>query len=110
MHKAVMGDGGSELLINVNPDEITTVFKYLEKILTELESNAAPNIEKLGNLEFYTAGKAMTAMEVYPEANEKILDLYDNYFRASTLVLDILNTMITVDETLAKEVIAKLGV
>lgn len=114
MHNAAVmmdgGGGGSSLLINVDPDEITTIYKYLVDIFNELEANAAPNIEKLAGLQYYTEGKAMKTMEVYPQAIEKINDLYDNYARASTLVTDILQTMITVDQTLAEKIIAKLGV
>ncbi|MCM3603316.1 hypothetical protein M3175_21590 [Robertmurraya korlensis] len=111
MHKAVEGGGGgSSKLININPDEMTTIFKYLDKILNELESNAAPNIEKLGNLNYYTEGKAKKTMEVYAEANQKVMDLYDNYTRASTLVVDILNTMMEADAAIAEQIIAKLGV
>ncbi|MBL5768612.1 hypothetical protein B5V88_10825 [Heyndrickxia sporothermodurans] len=111
MHETAMSDGGgSGVRIDVNPDEITSIYKFLEEILTELETNASPNIEKLGNLHYYTEGKAKKAMEVYAEANQKVMDLYDNYTRASTLVIDILNTMIQVDEEIAKKIIAKLGV
>ncbi|WP_066057185.1 hypothetical protein [Robertmurraya korlensis] len=111
MHKAIAGGGGgSSKLININPDEMTTIFKYLDGILKELESNAAPNIEKLGNLNYYTEGKAKKTMEVYAEANQKVMDLYDNYTRASTLVVDILNTMMEADAAIAEQIIAKLGV
>lgn len=110
MHKAVDGGGGSSLLININPDEITTIFKLLQGIITELETNAIPNIEKLGSIDYYTEGKAKKTMEVYGEANQKVMDLYDNYSRAATLVVDILNTMIQTDEAIAEQIIAKLGV
>jgi len=102
--------GGSSLLINVNPDEMTTIFTFLQAIITELETNAAPNIEKLGSLDYYTEGKAKKAMEVYAEANQKVMDLYDNYSRAAALVIDILNTMMQTDEAIAEQIIAKLGV
>ncbi|MCM3118338.1 hypothetical protein M3610_24305 [Neobacillus sp. MER 74] len=102
--------GGSSLLINVNPDEMTTIFTFLQAIITELETNAAPNIEKLGSLDYYTEGKAKKAMEVYAEANQKVMDLYDNYSRAAALVIDILNTMMQADEAIAEQIIAKLGV
>lgn len=104
------GGGGSASLINVNTDEMTTIFTYLQEIITELESNAASSIEKLGNIDFYTEGKAKKTMEVYAEANEKIMDLYDNYSRASTLVIDILNTMMEADQEIAEQIIAKLGI
>lgn len=110
---AIVNDGGSNSssqLINIDPDEITTIYKLLLGIIMELETNATPNIEKLGNLHYYTAGKAKKSMEVYADANKKVLDLYDNYSRAGTLVIDILNTMIQADEAIAEQIIAKLGV
>ncbi|MEH7118626.1 hypothetical protein V7128_14560 [Neobacillus vireti] len=103
-------DGGGSSFININPDEITTIYKLLQGIIMELETNAAPNIEKLGNLDYYQEGKAKKAMEVYAEANQKVMDLHDNYSRAANLVIDILNTMIQADEAIAEQIIAKLGV
>lgn len=97
-------------LIQVNPDEIATIFNHLQKIITELKKNAEPNIQKLGNLDFYTEGKAMEAMKVYADANKKVLDLSDQYTRASTLVIDILNTMMKADKDIAEQIIAKLEV
>jgi uncharacterized protein YukE len=108
MHKA--DGGGSSLLININPDEMTTIFTFLQDIITELETNAAPSIEKLANIDYYTEGKAIKAMEAYAEANQKVNDLYDNYSRAAALVIDILNTMMQADEAIAEQIIAKLGV
>ncbi|AZU60155.1 hypothetical protein [Neobacillus mesonae] len=111
MLKAMAGEGGgSGLLININPDEITTIYKHLLAIITELENNAVPNIERLGNIDYYTEGKAQKTMAVYPEANRKVMDLYDNYSRAAALVVDILNTMIQTDENIAQQIIAKLEV
>jgi uncharacterized protein YukE len=108
MHKA--DGGGSSLLININPDEMTTIFTFLQDIITELETNATPSIEKLANIDYYTEGKAKKAMDVYAEANQKVMDLYDNYSRAAALVIDILNTMMQADEAIAEQIIAKLGV
>lgn len=108
MHKA--DGGGSSLLININPDEMTTIFTFLHDIITELETNAVPAIEKLGHIDYYTEGKAKKTMEVYAEANQKVMDLYDNYSRAAALVTDILNTMMQADEAIAEQIIAKLGV
>lgn len=100
---------GSASQITINPDEITTIYKGLVEIITELESNVTPNVEKLGQLKYYTEGKAKKAMEVYAEANEKVLELQDNYARASTLVIDILNTMVQTDADVANQIIEKLG-
>jgi len=110
MLSAQAADGGSGVLINMDPDELTTIIQYLKKIAEELQQNAIPNIEKLGNLGYYTSGKAKKAMEIYPKANEKILDLVENYERASSLVYDILIKMIQTDEAIAEQIIAKLGV
>lgn len=111
MLRAFEGESsGSSLLINVNPDEMTTIYKALQEILTELETHAAPAIKKLSSTHFYTEGKAMKAMEVYPQANEKVMDLYNHYTRAASLVTEILNTMIETDEAIAEQIIAKLGV
>lgn len=110
MANVAQGGGGGGLYIHVNPDEITTIYQYLEDILVELETNAHPNIEKLGEINYYTAGKAMPTMEVYPEANEKIKDLYDNYSRAASLVVEILHSMMEADEAIAQQIIDKLGV
>ena len=52
----------------------------------------------------------MPTMEVYPEANEKIKDLYDNYSRAASLVVEILHSMMEADEAIAQQIIDKLGV
>ena len=104
------GGGGSGKTVLMNPDELVEVITYLEKIFTEIETKALPNIEKLGNLKFYTDGKAKETMEVYAEANMKLQDLFDHYYRASSLVYDILNTMIQTDSDLAKQIAAKFGV
>src|SRR5690554_4520985 len=101
--------GGSAPLITVNPDEMTTIHTSIQEIITELESNVTPNVEKLGQLKYYTDGKAKEAMEIYAEANEKVLDLQDNYVRASTLVIDTLMTMMEADAAIAEQIIAKLG-
>lgn len=100
---------GSAPQITINPDEIATIYKSLVEIMTELESNVTPNVEKLGQLKYYTEGKAKKAMEVYAEANEKVLELQDNYARASTLVIDILDTMVQTDADVAEQIFAKLG-
>ncbi len=109
MANANMGGGGSGT-IDINPDEMASIYNYLHKILSELENTAAANIKKLSGLDYYTAGKAKDAMKVYDEANEKIMELYDHYSRASALIVDVLNTMIELDENIAKQIIAKLEV
>ncbi|MFA9457725.1 hypothetical protein ACERJO_13265 [Halalkalibacter sp. AB-rgal2] len=101
---------GASVGITVDPDVITSVYSQLDDIIIELESEALPAIKELGRLRFYEAGEAIEAMEVYPEANEKFQDLLDNYMRASTLVVDILVTMIETDEAIAEQIFAALEV
>lgn len=101
---------GTGSTVSVHADELTSVFLKLEAIVTELETNALPNISKLGELNFYEAGKAKEAMEVYAEANQKMADLFDNYLRASTLVIDTLNQMMETDQAIAEQIIARLEV
>ncbi len=103
------GGGGSSLKVLMNPDELMEVITYLNDIFTEIETKAMPNIEKLGSLKFYTDGKAKEAMEVYAEANLKVQDLFDHYYRASSLVFDILETMVQTDSALAEQIWAKFG-
>lgn len=110
MHIVTLDTGGGAPQIIIDPDEITTIYNHLLDIITELETNVEPNTRFLGQANFYEAGKAMKAIEVYAEANDKIMDLYDNYLRASTLVVDILNQMIAADQAIAEQIIAKLGV
>jgi hypothetical protein len=101
---------GSGTAINVRADELTSIYTKLEGIITELESNAVPNISRLSELDYYEEGKAKEAMEVYAEANQKMLDLFDNYMRASALVIDVLNTMMEADQAIAEQIIARLEV
>lgn len=105
----VRGVSGGAIPIKFDPDEMTTIYNHLLDITDELKSNVEPNIIQLGELNFYEAGNAIKAISVYGEANEKIMDLYDNYFRASTLVTDILNQMIETDHVLAAQINEKIG-
>ncbi|MEN2768985.1 hypothetical protein [Ornithinibacillus xuwenensis] len=112
MHKLIetAGTASGASNITINTDEITSIFNQLQAIITELESNVTPNIQRLGELDFYQDGKAKKAMEAYGEANEKMLDLYDNYLRASSLVIEVLNKMMATDQAVAEQIIAKLEV
>jgi len=104
----VMATGGGGTQIQISVDEITLIYQQLESILTEFESNILPDIENLSACNFYQSGKAKKAMDAFPEANEKIMEIYTHYARASTLVIDTLNTMMEADETIAREIIEKL--
>ncbi|MUK87589.1 hypothetical protein GMD78_04135 [Ornithinibacillus sp. L9] len=111
MHKiATTGAAAGASNITISTDEITSIFNQLQAIITELDSNVTPNIKKLGELNFYQDGKAKKAMAAYAEANEKMLDLHDNYVRASSLVIEVLNKMMETDQAIAQQIIAKLEV
>jgi uncharacterized protein YukE len=101
---------GNGATVNIHVDEMTSIYNKLQAIITELESNASPNISKLEDPNYYEEGKAKEAMEVYAEANQKMNDLFDNYMRASTLVTEVLNTMIETDQAIAEQIIASLEV
>lgn len=101
--------GGSGPRIKVDVDEITFIYQQIESILIEFEENVLPNIEQLSELTFYEAGKAKETMDAYKEANAKILEIYQHYDRAATLVIDTLNKMMATDREIAMEIIEKLG-
>lgn len=109
MHELVSSGFGTGAHITVNPDEMVTICNYIHEIIAELENNAAPNIKKLCETHFYTEGIAKRTMAVYPKANKKVLDLYDHYSRAATLVDHILAVMIQTDKNIAEKIFAKLG-
>src|SRR5690625_527828 len=100
--------GGGGVKININVDEITSIYQKMEAILVEFENNIFPADEQIGNLNFYEAGKAKKAMEVYKEANAKVTEIYNHYDRASTLVIDTLNQMMAADREIALQIIEKL--
>lgn len=107
IHTASVG-GGSGSLISINPDEITTIFNHLQAIVSDLESNVVPNVKKLKRVNYYSAGKAMKAVEASKDANNKTLDLLDHYYRVSSLVVETLQSMIEADEAIAERIIAAL--
>ncbi|MFJ6413332.1 MULTISPECIES: hypothetical protein [Terribacillus] len=96
--------------ITVDPIEITDMYKQLMAIMEDLQSNAVPAIENIKNTKFYQEGKAMEAIEAYPEANDKFMELQDHYARISSLVIETLNTMIETDEAIALKIIDALEV
>lgn len=100
--------GASAPRISVAADEMTTIFSHLQSIVEELQANAVPNIELLKQLDYYTAGKAIKAVEASADANERVLELLDHYNRISTLVIDSLEKMIEADEAIAAQIIARL--
>ena len=102
--------GGGSVPINIEADEITSMYQQLESILIEFESNVLPNVEQLGDSQFYTAGKAKEAMDVYHEANTKVMEIYNHYERASMLVIETLNDMMEADAAIASQIIGKLGI
>lgn len=96
--------------ITIDPIEITDMYKQLMAIMEDLQSNAVPAIETIKNTKFYQEGKAMEAIEAYPEANDKFMELQDHYARISSLVIETLNTMIEIDEAIALKIIDALEV
>ena len=96
--------------ITVDPIEITDIYKQLMAIMEDLQSNAVPAIENIKSTKFYQEGKAMEAIEAYPEANDKFMELQDHYARISSLVIETLNTMIETDEAIALKIIDALEV
>lgn len=70
----------------------------------------SPGYRKIKDTNFYKAGKAMEAMEAYPDANEKFMELQDHYARISTLVIHTLEKMIETDEAIAAKIIEALEV
>lgn len=109
MSKPVLMDGGGvRAEINIDVDEITLIYQQIESILNEFEGTIIPSIEKLKTNDFYSSGKAKKAMDAFPEANEKITEIYNHYARASLLVIDTLTSMMEADRTIALEIIEKL--
>jgi len=102
--------GGGAVPINIEADEITSMFQQLETILIEFETNVMPNVEELGDLEFYTAGKAKKAMDAYQDANAKVMEIHSHYKRASMLVIETLNEMMAADAMVAAQIIGKLRI
>lgn len=96
--------------ITIDPIEITDMYKQLMAIMEDLQSNAVSAIETIKNTKFYQEGQAMEAIEAYPEANEKFMELQDHYARISSLVIETLNTMIETDEAIALKIIDALEV
>lgn len=110
MSKPVLmaGGGGVRAEINIDVDEITLIYQQIESILSEFDETIIPSIEKLKANDFYTSGKAKETMEAFPEANEKITEIYNHYARASLLVIETLTSMMEADRTIALEIIEKL--
>ncbi|MFP7493398.1 hypothetical protein SFC66_06370 [Terribacillus saccharophilus] len=104
------GGGGSTGSINVNPSEITSIYKALLSIMTDLETTALPAIETIKEASFYTEGKAMKAMDVYPDANEKFKELQDHYATISSLIYFTLEKMVETDQDIALQIAKELGV
>lgn len=102
------GGGSAAPKIEVSVDDITLIYQQIESILNEFESNVMPNVESLGNNDFYTSGKAQEAMEAFQDANEKVLEVFGHYNRAAILVIEVLEEMMGIDEQIALQIIEKL--
>ncbi len=104
------GYAASAGVIDINPDEITHIYKELVAILNEFETVIVPELEKIKANKYLTKGKAEKAMEKVPDANERILEIQDQVGQASSLVVDILNTMIETDQKLAEQIANSLNI
>ncbi|WP_088840578.1 hypothetical protein [Listeria sp. ILCC797] len=110
MAQLTMGGAGASSTIEINPDEMTHIAKELLAMANEFESVIQPAVTKLKSTKYVTAGEAKKAMAKVDEANERVMELKDHYERSSSLVFDILNTMVQADQEVAEKVIAALQI
>lgn len=104
----VMDGGSVRKQILVNAEELTTIYNHLLVIVSDLEEYVVPNVEKLKNLNYYTAGEALDAVEASKRGNERIYDLLDHYNRLASLIIEALQSMMERDEAVAQHIIAAL--
>ncbi|AIS61318.1 hypothetical protein [Listeria ivanovii] len=110
MAQLAMGGPGAASTIDINPDEMTHIANELLAIANEFEGTIKPAIKELKANKYLTKGKAKSAMEKVPKANERVMELQDQYNMASSVVFDILQTMIDADRDIAEKIIAALDI
>ncbi|CAC95291.1 TPA: hypothetical protein ACSK7M_001719 [Listeria innocua] len=110
MAQQTMGGAGAASTIDINPDEMTHIAKELLAIANEFEGVIKPAINQLKANKYLTKGKAKKAMDKVPKANERVMELQDQYNMASSVVFDILQTMVDADRDIAEKIIAALEV
>ncbi|MBC6310988.1 hypothetical protein HCJ66_15750 [Listeria sp. FSL L7-1582] len=101
------GAGGGAADISISVDEISTIYNKINAINLELET-INTKTDSIAAITFYEEGKAKKAMDVYKDANKKVMDLYDNYAQIANLVAYTINAMKEQDESLGQEFYEKL--
>lgn len=99
---------GNTVNIEMRASEITTICNQLQRVITELETNAIDQIDKIENIQFYREGKAKATIEAYTSANKKIIEMLEHYQRAQTLIIDVLEQMMRTDQEIATKIIESL--
>ncbi|MBF2476204.1 hypothetical protein IA829_09765 [Listeria seeligeri] len=110
MAQQTMGGAGAASTIDINPDDMTHIANELLAIANEFEDTINPAIKQLKANKYLTKGKAKKAMEKVPEANERVMELQDQYNMASSVVFDVLQTMIDADQDIAEKIISALEI
>ncbi|EIT83779.1 hypothetical protein A374_18856 [Fictibacillus macauensis ZFHKF-1] len=96
--------GSTEKTIVIDQDELVHIFKLTQAIQKEIESKMTPSLKKIRESRYYLDGKASKAMEVYDDANERITELNEHYYRAFSLINQTLETMMALDHKLAEKI------
>ncbi|MFI8708217.1 hypothetical protein ACIGHG_14270 [Bacillus sp. NPDC077411] len=95
--------------IQMNVDEMTTIYKYLEEILGTFRSEIQANSHNIQQLKYYKDGKATPVVKEYEHILNKTMEIGDHYERIMSLVAYTLQSMMATDEQLAQEIIRKIG-
>ncbi|MBC1934070.1 hypothetical protein VL806_14900 [Listeria seeligeri] len=110
MAQLTMGGAGAASTIDINPDDMTHIANELLAIANEFEETIKPEIKKLKDNKYLTKGQAKKAMDKVPKANERVMELEDQYNMAASVVFDVLQTMIDADQEIAEKIIAALEI
>ncbi|MCP1125735.1 hypothetical protein NKR74_20805 [Bacillus sp. 3103sda1] len=102
-----VSDGQS---IQMNVDEMTTIYKYLQEILSTFENEIQASSHNIQQFKYYKDGKAKQVVSEYEKILNKTMEIRDHYARIMSLVAYTLNSMMETDEKLAQEIIEKIGV
>ncbi|AJH16816.1 MULTISPECIES: hypothetical protein [Bacillus cereus group] len=99
--------GGQSIQMNV--DEMTTIYKYLEEILNTFRNDIQANSQNIQQLQYYKDGKATPVVKEYEHILNKTMEIGDHYERIMSLVAYTLQSMMATDEQLGQEIIRKIG-
>ncbi|MBC1542419.1 hypothetical protein [Listeria seeligeri] len=110
MAQLTMGGAGAASTIDINPDDMTHIANELLAIAKEFEETIKPEIKKLKDNKYLTKGQAKKSMDKVPKANERVMELEDQYNMAASVVFDVLQTMIDADQEIAEKIIAALEI